>query len=210
MLHQIAQQLLGRLKVIPQLGTAGVMGKGKDPVPCLNSLASGLLRHAAHRPVYTGDRGNDPQFVACPHPAVWTAVAQEGVRSIPRLRLPRRRRGILIVQQSLQIGLEIVAVQPRSRWHSLGGMADLGPILDHHGPVRQIGQSHLVAKGDLLLDPHSLSIHRHGLSLGQRPQSHRHIVLGMDPNRVSLHRTHHSATEPSLCRQTGFFQLCGV
>ena len=90
------QQLLRHPVVVPQLGAAGIVRKRENTVAGIAEFHGGQFCQHIRRVVGAGNRGNNPDFIAHPHRAVFAAVALErwsrwGGRQARQA--PRSRRG---------------------------------------------------------------------------------------------------------------------
>ena len=99
MANHALENVLCIQEVISHLGAAGIMGEGKDAVTSAGETLLSSLLNQANGGVHAGNRGNNPQLVSGSHPAICSAVAQEGISSSGNPGRPLVALGLVAVGQ---------------------------------------------------------------------------------------------------------------
>ena len=204
------EQPLRQFLVLAHLGAAGIMRQGKDPVALTGDERGSLFGNVAHQGIDAGDRGDNPDLIARRRPAVRPQITPEGIRQRMLRRGGRGYRAILIIQKTFQICPDVMAVQPAPGGDVLCDMADGAAVLPDVLPGAEIPQGHFVAHGDVVERDEALSCHLDFCVFCDITKSDCHVVARVNADQVLSHPAHHSATEPSRWRQTGFFHAWGV
>ena len=180
MANHALENVLCIQEVISHLGAAGVMGEGKDAVTSAGETLLSSLLNQANGGVHAGNRGNNPQLVSGSHPAICSAVAQEGISSSDNPGRPLVALGLVAVGQLAgQVGVHIVHMNPVARLDGLCGMANHRAILYNVLSRSNGPQGHLVPEGDILPQHNLGSSHGDLGSLCGILGCYCHGILGM-------------------------------
>ena len=87
---------------------------------------------------------------------------------------------VLIFQETLQIGLNVMTVQPASSRHILCDMSDGVAVLEHIFPDLQITECHLMAHGNVVESKKTLPCCLDFCIFCDIAKSNCHIIARMD------------------------------
>ena len=178
---------LRHLLIFAHLRAARVMRQRENTVTLVSHKRIGLLGYIANQCIDAGDRRDDPDFVAGSSSAVRAQIAAEGVRQrmgIGRLGEVRR---VPVVQKSVKIRLDIMAVQPASRGDILGNMADSAAVFQNIFTGAQIPKGHFVTLWDIVDGGKALPCHLDFGIFCYIAQCDRNIIGRMNANKIICH-----------------------
>ena len=165
------------------------------------ALAAHPLGNGLRLPVHAPHRRHDPQFVADAHLPVAAQVAlyrDVALRNVERID-PRR---IGVGEVVVQVGFQVVRMDPRPGRHAAGDMPDRIAVLDDVLPLGEIPQGEFMSPGHRLTQRYHPAVDLHTLARSEIGQRHGHVVRGID-FQESFHKllwSEKSGAGPSVIR----------
>ena len=185
--HHVAQDFLGILVVVAQLGATIVMRVGHDGIHAATAgLFAQVFSQLVGNAVYAAHSGDDPYLVADTYITVFAAIAFEGQFPVCNVQAGVYRI-VGVVQQAGQVGLDIVFVHPVTLLPGFACMSDGVSVFDDVFAFSQIFQCKFMSGGYVFVQCDVLSVHRDGFAGLQRQDGYRNVVGRIDFQVLCIH-----------------------
>ena len=185
--YHVAQDFLRIFVIVAQLGATIVVRVGDDGIHALaSSLLAQTFGQLVGNAVDTTYSGDNPHFVTYSHVTILATVALECKPFVGDVEV--NGYGVVgVFEQTSQIGLDLVFVNPLSLLYIFGSVSDGVAILDDVFTFVQVGQHHFVSGRCILQHGDVLSVDGDSFSGIQCLDSHGNIVGRVNFQILSFH-----------------------